>query len=44
LLREQAKRCVILQTKGVAMDSLWMFVGVMIALLVGGLVVYKKGT
>jgi len=37
------KSGVIIQTKGVAMDSLWMFVGVMIALLLGGLVVYKKG-
>lgn len=30
------------QTKGVVMDMLWMFVGVMLAMLIGGWVVYKK--
>jgi hypothetical protein len=35
--------CNLSQPKGAVMDMLWMFVGVMAALLVGGLMVYKKG-
>jgi hypothetical protein len=34
---------VTVQVKGVVMDMLWMFIGVMLILLVGGWVVYKKG-
>jgi hypothetical protein len=42
LLNHLSKSGVIIQTKGVIMDMLWMFAGVMVLLLVGGLIVYKK--
>jgi hypothetical protein len=36
-------RCVTVRTKGVPMDSLVMFIIVMVVILLGGIVVYKKG-
>jgi len=35
-------RCATVRTKGVAMDTLVMFIGVMLVILIGGLFVYKN--
>jgi len=42
LLNQSEQEGIFIQTKGVAMDMLTLFAIVMVGLLVGGLVVYKK--